>query len=89
VDVVILNIADLYGAMGHLSVYGTKGVLAAQFADFFHAFKAQLIEFVQYLRTGRHPFDFAQTVELMKLVIAGILSREQGGRRVALSDIGC
>jgi len=89
VDVVILNIADLYGAMGHLSVDGTKGVLAAQFADFFHAFKAQLIEFVQYLRTGRHPFDFAQTVELMKLVIAGILSREQGGRRVALSEIGC
>ena len=51
------------------------------------AFKAQLMAFVDYLRTGVHPFPFAETVELMQLVIAGKISREQGGRRVSLSEI--
>ena len=56
-------------------------------SDTFFAFKTQLEAFIGYLRTGSHPFPFSETVELMQLVIAGILSREQGGREVALSEI--
>ena len=40
-----------------------------------------------WLRTGEEPFPFAQTVELMKLVIAGLRSRNEGGREVFLSEI--
>ena len=43
--------------------------------------------FIDYLRSGVLPFPFAETVELMKLVIGGIRSREQGGREIALADI--
>jgi hypothetical protein len=86
-DVVVAAIADLYGGFGYLNVYGTKGSRCAVFGDTFHAFKAQLVAFVEYLRTGRRPFPFSETVELMKMVIAGIKSREEGGRRVALSEI--
>jgi predicted dehydrogenase len=86
VEVVILNANDLYGAFGHLNIYGTKGSLAAAFGDTFYAFKTQLEDFIGYLRSGRHPFEFAQTIELMKLVIAGIRSREQGGKRIFLGD---
>jgi len=86
-EVVVAAIADLYGAFGYLNLYGTQGSLAARFEDTFFAFKAQLVAFIEYLRTGRPPFPLAETVELMKLVIAGIRSREQGGRRVPLDEI--
>jgi hypothetical protein len=43
--------------------------------------------FVHWLRTGEEPFPFSETVELLKLVIAGIRSREEGGREVFLSEI--
>ena len=56
-------------------------------SDSFYAFKAQLVAFVDYLRNGELPFPFAETTELMQLVIAGKLSREQGGRVVPLSEI--
>jgi len=43
--------------------------------------------FVQYLRTGRSPVPFVQTMELVKLLIAGIRSREDGGRTIKLDEI--
>jgi predicted dehydrogenase len=91
VEVVLPVIEDMVGGYAHLSVYGTKGMLHARAADTFTAFKAQLVAFVDYLRSGALPFDFAQTVELMTIIIAGIRSREQGGGTVALSriDVSC
>jgi predicted dehydrogenase len=87
VDVVVAVIEDLFGGFAHLNLYGTRGRSAAQFADSFAAFKAQLGAFVEYLRTGERPFAFAETVELIKLLIAGDMSRQQGGRSVALDEI--
>lgn len=87
VDVVLAAIQDMTGAFGCLGVHGTQGSITERFQDTFFSFKAQLVTFIDYLRTGRMPFDFQQTVELMKLVIAGIRSREQGGRTVLLSEI--
>ncbi len=60
---------------------------ATAFADTYHAFKTQLVGFVDYLRTGVPPVPWAETRELMQLVIAGIESREQGGRKVYLSEL--
>lgn len=87
VDVVLAAIADMSGAFGKLNVYGTKGSLAASYLDTFFSFKAQLVAFIEYLRTGELPFPFEETVELMKLLIAGIRSREDSGRRVWLDEI--
>lgn len=86
-DTVIAAVSDLSGCFGCLGVYGTAGAAAARFEDAFHAFKSQLTAFVQFLKTGTLPFPFDETVELMKLLIAGIRSREEGGRRVSLSEI--
>jgi hypothetical protein len=55
--------------------------------DTFFSFKSQLEAFIAYLRTGERPFPFAEPVELMQLVIAGIRSRTAGGREVLLSEI--
>lgn len=87
VDVVLAIITDLGGSFGHVRVAGTAGHLEAGLEDTFTAFKSQLVTFVTYLQTGVPPFPFDQTVEQMKIVIAGIRSREEGGTRVPLSEI--
>lgn len=66
---------------------GTYGSRYVDDGDSYYAFKKQLDLFVHWLRIGEEPFPFAQTVELMKMVIAGIRSREEGGREVLLSEI--
>lgn len=88
VDVVLAAVADMYGAFGKLNAYGTTGSLAAAFENTFYAFKAQLEAFVGYLRTGESPIPFAETVEMMKIIIAGVRSRQDSGRTVRLDEIG-
>lgn len=56
-------------------------------SDSFYAFKKQLEMFVNYLRTGEEEYPFGDTIEMAKIIIAGIKSREEGGRRVYLSEI--
>lgn len=87
VDLVITQIADLYGAFGCLGISGTKGHRTARFMDTFTAFKTQLIAGVDWLRTGRLPVAFDETEELMRLVIAVQRSRDEGGRAVPLREI--
>jgi len=86
-DVVIVASADMLGGFGVLQLCGTSGNASAVFADTFFAFKAQLAAFISYLRTGERPFPHAETVELMKVIIAGIRSREEGGREVLLDEV--
>ena len=70
-----------------MMVLGTYGAKILASGDSYYCFKRQLDLFVHWLRTGEEPFPFSETVELMKLVIAGIRSREEGGREVFLSEI--
>jgi hypothetical protein len=88
-DVVIAAISDMGSAFGAMQVYGTTGRAQALSTDTFFAFKAQLEAYINYLRTGALPFPFSETQELMKAIIAGQLSREQGGRLVLLDEIDC
>ncbi len=87
IDIVAVASADMYGAFGCLQLGGTKGHASATFADTFFAFKSQLAAFIDYLRTGEPPFPFSETVELMKLVVAGIQSRAAGGRLIDLTEL--
>lgn len=68
-------------------ILGECGSKLVTTADSFYAFKKQLDVFVDYLRTGEEPHPFEDTVEMMKIIIAGIRSREEGGRKVYLSEI--
>ena len=45
------------------------------------------VDYVEYLETGVRPYPFEETIELTKIIIAGIRSREEGGRKVLLSEI--
>jgi len=66
---------------------GSAESKAVSTSDSYYSFKKQLDLFVRYLRTGQEPFPFEETIELMKLVIGGIRSREEGGRVVRLDEI--
>ena len=86
-DVVVVANYDMFGGFGLLQLIGTAGHVNVTTGDTFFSFKSQLEAFIAYLRTGVRPFPFAETVELMQLVIAGIRSRAEGGREVLLSEI--
>jgi len=86
-DAVVVATSDMYGAFACLQICGTAGYAQTALSDTFYSFKAQLVAFVDFLRTGVRPFPFEETVELMKIVIAGIRSREQGGCEINLADI--
>jgi len=85
-DAVIASIKDISG-FGAVQLAGTQNSVYINFTDTFHAFKSQLAAFVDYLRSGELPYPFEETMEMMKIIIAGIRSREEGGRRVDLSEI--
>lgn len=87
VDAVVVATGDMYGAFGCLQLCGTTGHVQVAFRDTYFAFKTQLAAFIGFLQTGVRPFPFAETIELMQLVIAGIRSREEGGREVRLEEI--
>jgi predicted dehydrogenase len=83
-DVIIAVNRDMFGGFCHVSVFGTLGRLDARFQDSFSAFKAQMQAFVDYTRGNRDAMSFEQTVEQCRIIIAGIRSRENGGRRFKL-----
>lgn len=87
IDVVVAAVTDMYGGFGSFLASGTTGTELVRFADTYYAFKTQLEAFVEYLHTGVCRVPFEETIELMKLVIAGIRSRDEGGRVVELSEI--
>ena len=78
---------DAYGSFGAVHLYGTKGDLALKLADTYSAFRAQLVAFIEMLRTGARPLPFSETVELMAVIIAGIRSRAQGGVKIEVACI--
>jgi len=86
-QITLAAILDAYGSFGAVHLYGTKGDLALKLTDTYSAFRAQLVTFIDMLRTGTPPFDFQQTIEMMAIIIAGIRSREQGGAVIAISDV--
>lgn len=88
IDIVITTTADQIGGSGFITLAGTEGGTTLRSQDTFTAFKAQLESYVGFLRTGTPPVPFAETRELMQLVIAGIESREAGGAEILLSSFG-
>lgn len=78
---------DAYGSFGAVHLYGTKGDLPLKLTDTYHAFRGQLVAFIDMLRTGTRPLPFDETVELMAVIIAGIHSRENGGSPVFVPDL--
>lgn len=83
-----INLALIYDAAGSpMKIIGTKESVTVPTKDSYFAFHKQLDKFVEYLETDVLPYPFEETVELMEIIIAGIRSREEGGRLVTLEEI--
>lgn len=87
VRVTIGAINDAYGSFGSVHLYGTKGQLPLRLTDTYHAFREQLVAFIEMLKTGTRPLPFDETVELMAVIIAGRRSRGQSGAIIHIADI--
>ena len=86
IDIVIGCINGMaYG--GPVCLNGTLGSVAVKGGDTFYAFKSQLQAFIDYLRSGKPPFPFEETEELMKLVIGGIESRNNNNKKILIKDL--
>ena len=88
-DVHIPLTAEMYGAFGCTLLIGGAGNKIISDSDSYYSFKKQNEIFIDFLRSGERPYPFTETIELAKLVIGGIRSREEGGRRILLSEIKC
>lgn len=83
-----VNLAVIYdSAASDLKIVGTKESICIPNRDSFYSFKKQLEVFVEYVRSGKRPYPFDETIELMEIIIAGIRSRNEGGRKVMLDEI--
>lgn len=87
VRVTIGAIHDAYGSFGSVHLYGTQGALPLRLTDTYHAFRGQLVAFIEMLQTGTRPLPFDETVELMAVIIAGRRSREQNGAVIEIEKI--
>ena len=87
VEVTLPVIYDGGATFGTMHLCGTAGQTSFKFSDTYTGFRRQLVSFIEYVRSGVDPYPFAETVELMCILIAGIASRREAGRRVLISEI--
>ena len=86
-DIHIPLSAGMYGAFGITLLGGSALSVTVKNLDSYYPFKKQLEKFVHWLRTGVEPHPFSETQELMKMVIGGTRSRDEGGRKFMLDEI--
>ncbi len=80
-------IYDGGATFGTLHVCGTGGQSSLKFSDTYTGFRRQMVAFIDFVRTGEAPFPFAETIELMTVIIAGLRSRAEQSRRVEITEI--
>jgi len=80
-------IYDGGAAFGEVHVVGSSGQARVRMQDTYTAFREQMLSFISFVQTGRKPFAFAQTIELMATIIAGLRSRERNSQRVLVAEI--
>ncbi len=86
-DVIIAVRSDMIGGLASVQLVGTRASAELKFNDSFTSFKNQLEAFITYVQTRVRPYPFDETVELMRLLMAGRMSREHQGATVSINDI--
>lgn len=86
-QVSIVVAEDAASSFRHLRTVGSQAFHDAVLGNTFTAFKRQLEKFVDYVRTDEPSVPFADTVEMMAVLIAGLESRAAGGARRAVAPV--
>jgi len=83
----VVNVVYPSRIFGKYEVVGERDSASIAVSDTFYMFKRQLETFVRFVRERIYPYPPEETVELIRAVIAGILSRQRGGERVYIGEI--
>lgn len=86
-QVTIPVVYDGGAIFGTGQVCGTKAQAPIRFADTYNAFRNQLLSYIDFVRSGNEPYPFADTVEMMCVIIAGIRSRNEASPRVEIAEV--
>lgn len=82
----VASIKDASGSFGAIHAYANTGHVSVHLQDTYTAFRGQMLAMIQWMQTGDDPYPFAETVELMAVIIAAMESRSEG-RRVSVKQI--
>lgn len=87
VQLTIPVIYDGGATFGTMHLCGLSGQTTVKFSDTYTGFRRQMVSFVDFVRSGKEPYPFAETIELMAVLIAGLRSRAENSRRVDVAEI--
>jgi len=68
-----------------VTVFGEKGILHSEDKSF--SYRPLLVQIVKFFQTGNSPVSSAETLEMFAFMEAADLSKKQGGRAIAISEI--
>ena len=71
----------------HCAFYGDRASKIVTSTSAYSSFRNMLVQFVEMLKTGKSPVDWRETVETIKVVVAAIVSLQEGNRVVRLEEI--
>ena len=81
---VVLNIfMDIFPTF-QLSLFGQKGWKLVDIKNSYSMFRDNIIEFIRSVQEGKSRLDFAKTENIIRSIIAGKESLEQGGKTIYL-----
>lgn len=75
------------GSFGVFHAYGKNSHKSIRCTDTYTAFRNQLVQVIDWFKTGNDPYPFQVTVELMAVLIAAIRSSEQQGKQVSIQSV--
>jgi hypothetical protein len=67
-----------------ISVFGQGGWRLIEYKNWYAMFRNNIIEFVRSVQQGRSRLEFSKTENIIRTLIAGKESLEQGGRVISL-----
>ncbi len=73
--------------IGIFNIVGSRGTKVIMKFDSFYMFKKQLEDYIKFIRTGDYPFSYKIIIEQIKIIIAGLKSRENKGERIFIKEI--
>ena len=81
---IVLNIFMDIAPTFQVSLFGQKGWKLIDIKNSYSMFRDNIIEFIRSVQEGRSRLDFEKTVNIIRTIIAGKESLEQGGKTIYL-----
>lgn len=81
---VVLNIFMDIAATFQISLFGQKGWKLIEIKNSYSMFRDNIIEFIRSVQEGKPRLDFKKTENIIRTIIAGKESLEQGGKTIYL-----